>query len=209
MELIDAIKARRSVRKYKPDPVSKETILKIFEAANFAPTAGNNQPWEFIVLHRSILDQLAKIMETAIEDRIRAVTEDGMRERLKELPIPTDQSGDKVKGLKNFFRLLGQAPIAIVAYAERPEDPWAYKNVIEDCSAAFENLLLAAWDQGLGTCWMTGPLQKGAERIKEFLGLLGNQEIIAMTPLGIPAQIPSIPPKKDIRSKIRWLGFED
>ncbi len=122
MELIDAIKARRIIRRYKQDPISKETILKILESANLAPTAGNTQPWKFIVLHRSILDQLAKIIETAVEDRIKGVTEDGMRERLKELPIPTDESGDKIKGLKNFFRLLGKAPIAIVAYAEKPGD---------------------------------------------------------------------------------------
>jgi len=209
MELIETIKTRRSIRRYKQDPISKERILKILESANLAPTAGNNQPWEFLVLGRSVLDQLAGIIEMAMEDRIRTLTEDVMRERLKGLPIPTDESGDKVKGLKKFCRLLGQAPVALIVYAEKPEDPWAYKNVVEDVSAAFENLVLAAWDEGLGTCWMTGPLQKGEEGIKKFLGLSEAQEIIAMTPLGIPAQIPSMPPKKDIRSKIRWLGFED
>ena len=209
MELIETIKTRRSIRRYKQDPISKERILKILESANLAPTAGNNQPWEFLVLGRSLLDQLAGIIEMAMEDRIRTLTEDVMRERLNGLPIPTDESGDKVKGLKKFCRLLGQAPVALIVYAEKPEDPWAYKNVIEDVSAAFENLVLAAWDEGLGTCWMTGPLQKGEEGIKKFLGLSETQEIIAMTPLGIPAQIPSMPPKKDIRSKIRWLGFED
>jgi len=209
MELIDTIKTKRSIRRYKQDPISKERILKILESANLAPTAGNNQPWEFLVLGRLVLDQLAGIIEMAMEDRIRTLTEDVMRERLKGLPIPTDESGDKVKGLKKFCRLLGQAPVALIVYAEKPEDPWAYKNVVEDVSAAFENLVLAAWDEGLGTCWMTGPLQKGEEGIKKFLGLSEAQEIIAMTPLGIPAQIPSMPPKKDIRSKIRWLGFED
>jgi len=209
MELIETIKTRRSIRRYKQDPISKERILKILESANLAPTAGNNQPWEFLVLGRLVLDQLAGIIEMAMEDRIRTLTEDVMRERLKGLPIPTDESGDKVKGLKKFCRLLGQAPVALIVYAEKPEDPWAYKNVVEDVSAAFENLVLAAWDEGLGTCWMTGPLQKGEEGIKKFLGLSEAQEIIAMTPLGIPAQIPSMPPKKDIRSKIRWLGFED
>ena len=209
MELIETIKTRRSIRRYKQDPISKERILKILESANLAPTAGNNQPWEFLVLGRSVLDQLAGIIEMAMEDRIRTLTEDVMREKLKGLPIPTDESGDKVKGLKKFCRLLGQAPVALIVYAEKPEDPWAYKNVIEDVSAAFENLVLAAWDEGLGTCWMTGPLQRGEEGIKKFLGLSEAQEIIAMTPLGIPAQIPSMPPKKDIRCKIRWIGFED
>lgn len=209
MELMDAIKTRRSIRRYKQDPISKETILQILELANLAPTAGNTQPWEFLVLHRSVLDQLAGIIEMAMEDRIKTLTEDGMRKRLKDLPIPTDESGDKVKGLKKFCRLLGQAPVALIVYADKPEDPWAYKNIVEDVSAAFENLVLAAWDEGLGTCWMTGPLQKGEEGIKKFLGLSEAQEIIAMTPLGIPAQIPWMPPKKDIRSKIRWLGFKD
>jgi nitroreductase len=209
MELMEAIKTRRSIRKYKSETISQRTILRILEAANLAPTAGNTQPWEFLVLHRSVLDQLSGIIEMAMEDRIKTLTEDGMRERLRELPIPTDESGDKVKGLKKFCRLLGQAPVALIVYADKPEDPWAYKNIVEDVSAAFENLVLAAWDEGLGTCWMTGPLQKGEEGIKKLLGLSKTQEIIAMTPLGIPAQIPSMPPKKDIRSKIRWLGFKD
>lgn len=50
MNVIDAIKARRSIRRYKPEPVSREDLLKLLEAARLAPSAGNRQPWRFIVV---------------------------------------------------------------------------------------------------------------------------------------------------------------
>lgn len=208
MDIMEVIKTRRSIRRFKQDPVPEDKVLKILEAANVAPSAGNLQPWRFIVLHRSVLDRLEGILGKSFDERFKDFTEEAIRLRLKDLPIPTDESKDKIKGLKSFYRSLGKAPIAIVAYAERPEDPWAFKNTIEDVSAAFQNMILAAWEEGLGTCWMTGPLHRGAEAIKRFLGLPENQEIIAITPLGVPDEIPASPPKEDIKSKVKWMGFE-
>ena len=62
MEMKDVIKARRSVRKFKSDPVSKEIILELLEAAGLAPSATNRQPWEFVLVHRSYLDGLDQVL---------------------------------------------------------------------------------------------------------------------------------------------------
>ncbi len=66
METLDAIKTRRSIRKFKPQLISRETIKELLEAAMFAPSAGNEQPWQFVVLDdRTILDEVPRICSTA------------------------------------------------------------------------------------------------------------------------------------------------
>jgi nitroreductase len=63
MELIEAIKSRRSIRGYKPTPIPKETLAKILAAATRAPSGLNSQPWEFIVLGGKALDDLKHAIE--------------------------------------------------------------------------------------------------------------------------------------------------
>jgi len=147
MEVKEAIKTRRSVRKYKAKSVSKETILELLGAANLAPSATNRQPWEFVVVHRSYLDRLDQILREAFTERVASVSEDNMRQAIKDLSIPVDESGDKLKGLGYFYRTLGAAPMAIVVCVPRETDPWVWKNSISDAAAAIENLLLAAWNK--------------------------------------------------------------
>jgi nitroreductase len=208
MELENAIKTRRSVRKYKSKSVPKESISEILEAANLAPSATNRQPWEFMVVHRSYLDRLDQLLREAFAGRVAGISEDTMRQAIKDLPIPVDESGDKLKGLGHFYRTLGGAPVAIVVSVPKETDPWIWKNYISDASAATENLLLAAWDKGLGTCWLTGPLKTRADMIASFLGISENREIVAIVALGYPDHKPTMPPKQDVNQKVRWIGFE-
>ena len=67
------------------------------------------------------------------------------------------------------------------------------------------SLLLAACGEGLGSCWMTGPLKKKETEIREFLEIPADQEIVAIVPIGIPSYIPESPPKVDVIRKIKWL----
>jgi nitroreductase len=83
-----------------------------------------------------------------------------------------------------------------------------YKNNLSDSAAAIENLMLAAWDKGLGTCWMTGPLKARADTIAAFLSVPQDRELVAIVTLGYPDHTPPMPPKKDIAQKTRWIGFD-
>lgn len=208
MEVKEAIKTRRSVRKYKNKSVPKETILELLGAANLAPSATNRQPWEFVVVHRSYLDRLDQVLREAFTERVASVSEDTMRQAIKDLSIPVDESGDKLKGLGYFYRTLGEAPVAIVVCVPREMDPWVRKNSVSDAAAAIENLLLAAWDKGLGTCWLTGPLKTRAHMIASFLGIPEDREIVAIVSLGYPDHKPVMPPKQDVSQKVRWIGFD-
>ena len=69
--IFSVIENRRSVRKYKPDPISDETIAKLVEAARWAPSTDNAQPWRFIIVRdRKKIDELGKIAGTGIFTRI-------------------------------------------------------------------------------------------------------------------------------------------
>jgi nitroreductase len=210
MDVKTAIHTRRSVRKYKSTPVPKELVLELLEAANLAPSATNRQPWEFVVVHRSYLDRLEDILKEAFRERVAGVGEEVMRRAIKDLSLPEDGSGDRLKGLGTFYRTLGGAPIAIGVCLpkEKEKDPWVLKNNISDAAAAIENLMLAAWDKGLGTCWMTGPLKGRTDLIAAFLAIPQDRELVAIITLGYPDHQPPMPPKKDIAQKTRWIGFD-
>jgi nitroreductase len=208
MDVRTAIRTRRSVRKYKSTPVPKELILELLEAANLAPSATNRQPWEFVVVHRTYLDRIENTLKDAFRDRVAAVSEEAMRRAIKDLSLPEDGSGDKLKALGTFYHTMGGAPVAIGVCLPKEKDPWVWKNNISDSAAAIENLLLAAWDKGLGTCWMTGPLKAQADVIATFLGVPHDRELVAIIPLGYPDHQPSMPPKKEVAQKTKWIGFE-
>ncbi len=205
MELYEAIRSRRSVRKFTGEIIPDDKILKLLEAAHWAPTASNRQPWHFIVVRRSGLDRMFEIMDRSFGERVAEVGRETLAERISDLPIPVDPSGDKVKGLNEFYRTFGGAPVAVVVYVEKMADPWLWKNNLYDAAAAIENLLLAAWAEGVGSCWMTGPLQKKEPEIRSFLGIPDDKEIVGIVPLGVPAHHPKIPPKEDVRKKITWF----
>jgi len=208
MDVKTAIRTRRSVRKYKTTPVPKEIVLELLEAANLAPSATNRQPWEFVVVSRSYLDRLEDILKEAFRERVAGVSEEAMRQAIKDLSLPEEESGDRLKSLGRFYRTLGGAPVAVGVCLPRENDPWVWKNNISDSAAAIENLLLAAWDKGLGTCWMAGPLKARADVIATFLGVPPDRELVAIVTLGYPDHQPPMPPKKDVAKKTRWLGFD-
>ncbi len=205
MELYEAIRTRRSIRRFRNDVISKENILKILDAANLAPTATNRQAWNFVVVNRSYLDKMKDILDRSFTERLNEISRSEWEEKIKDLPIPLSESNDKVEGLHNFHKNLGEAPWAIVVYVKKEADPWQWKNNICDAAAAIENLLLAACSEGLGSCWMTGALKKKEAEIREFLGIPRGQEIVAIVPIGVPSFMPESPPKVNVRSKIRWL----
>jgi nitroreductase len=208
MDVKTAIRTRRSVRKYKSTPVPKELILELLEEANLAPSATNRQPWEFVVVNRSFLDRLDEVLKDAFRERVAGVSEEAMWRAIKYLSLPVEDGGDRLKALGSFYRTLGGAPVAVGVSLPREKDPWVWKNNISDSAAAIENLLLAAWDRGLGTCWMAGPLKTKAAAIASFLGIPKDRELVAIVALGYPDHQPPMPPKKDVAQKTRWLGFE-
>ncbi len=184
MELLQAIKGRRSVREYSAEPVDDTLLRSLIEAAIQAPSAINEQPWCFVVVKKPEL--LAEISEKAKAYMLKA-----------SLSAPVHPVRDMLRDPK--FDILYQAPVLVVIGTEQPTD-WA----IEDCALAAQNLMLAAYDAGLGTCWI-GFAQNwlGTPEGKAVLGLSPSCFPVAPIIIGHPRRSPAPVPHK--APNIKWI----
>lgn len=192
MENIFAVIAgRRSIRKYKSEPVSREQVIQLVEAANWAPSGMNEQGWTFYAVAGAKMEALREVGRQVINLR---------------MPPEAERTEDQ-KIFAQWFGTLGDAPAAIVACCPKTEDAPRRKMLLESASAAFQNLLLAAAAIGLGGCWMTGLLAK-QEQICKLLDIPADKEIVAITPLGYPAGQPEAPVRKVAADKlITFIGM--
>ncbi|MFB0543956.1 MAG: nitroreductase family protein [Candidatus Bathyarchaeia archaeon] len=161
MEFMDVVRKRRSIRKYKKDPVPKKMILEVMEAARLAPSAGNRQPWHFVVV--------------------------------------TDPETKNKLGLSPWA---AEAPVVIVGCGDSQASSSWYGH---DLMIAFEHLVLAAANLGLGTCWM-GRMGRD-ETIKMALGIPEHVKVIAVTPLGYPDEEPGPRERKSLEEFVHWERF--
>jgi nitroreductase len=189
MKLADAIRGRRSIRRYKPDPVPRELLEKILELAQWAPSAMNQQDWRFILVSGEKKEALLKITATAFEN-FRPVLE-------KNFP----DKPQVIEASRRFFETYGNAPVIIAAYGGRfptgKEDPYSV-------SLAVQNLLLAAHDAGLGAVWADAAVFFKEKEINELMGMEGRK-LVCLIPVGYPAESPKAPPRKE--GRVRWDGF--
>lgn len=190
MELYQAIRERRSIRKYRPDLVPREVVLRVMNAANWAPSGMNLQQWKFYIVSGEIRDQIAKSYGDMVENNYP----------------PAGERTEQQETFLAWARSYGGAPLIIVATMPTEENPRRHKMHLESVSAAFQNLLLAAHAEGLGTCWMTGPLGDEAV-IRAALDLPESEEVVALTPLGYPDQTVADKPRLDpeLQDKFIWI----
>jgi len=159
MDVLEAIRGRRSIRAFKSKKVTQETVEKLLDAARCAPSAGNIQPWEFIVVRKPEIK--------------RALAEAAL-----------DQT------------FIEEAPIVIVVCANENRSSQGYgirgKTLycIQDTAAAIQNIHLAAYSLGLGTCWI-GAFRE--EEVGEILKIPQGIRPVAIIPVGYPAETP--PPR--------------
>jgi nitroreductase len=188
MEFFEVLYGRRAVRKYKPDPVSKEDIMKILDAANYAPSVRNLQQWEFIVVSGKKKEELGASYEVVAQAYTAGWAEKARAEFI------------------DYARTYGGAPVIIVVLTDFSEDPGIRRMNLESASAAMQNMLLAARALNLGSCWMTGPLNDEA-RVRQILNIPDEKEIVALTPIGYPVEFPPPLPRidPDLSQKVRWL----
>jgi len=190
VDLYQAIKERRSIRKFKNRPVAKDLLEKIFDIALWAPSGMNRQNWKFFVLAAERKEELVAIAAGSF-----AYLEPQLQERFADKP-------KIVEATRRFFKRLGGAPVVVCGYFEpaNMEDVTSFQNV----AAAIQNLLLVAYAEGLGNCWMTGPVTVEQE-ISRFLGVK-DMTLVAVIPMGYPDETPKIPPRR--QGRVVFEGFE-
>ena len=187
MDMRDCLLTRRSVRKYRPDPVSREDLEEILEAALCAPSAINLQHWHFVVVESP--DRMAELKE--VMGRVSDTFHPVLLQRFAKNP-------GTVAETETFLNSLGHAPVCILAFFLKDDYP-DRDGAMQSVSAAIENLMLAAWGKGLGTCWMSAPQRMGygPELRQRFAPDRG--EFVAAITLGYPEVVPKMPPRRDGR----------
>jgi nitroreductase/ketosteroid isomerase-like protein len=180
--LFDTVKNRRTVRKFKPTPVPQDHLLKILDAARFAPTAGNQQPWIFLVIRdRAKLDSLK---EAALVWALDAAE--------KRRPSSSEELAAMRVSLAKTLEDVLSAPVYVAVLTDSKSKYPDYN--VYDGSLAAGMLMIAARSLGYGTGFFTSYFPE--IRMKEFFGIPDRYRLICFTPIGIPEAWPQTPPKK-------------
>jgi len=186
VDIRTAIRRRRAVRDFTREPVTSSALRELISAASWAPSAMNEQPWHFTV-----------ITDAAMLDEISARSKEWMLKGISAMPRPghfRDLLSDPE------FQIFYHAPVLIVLSA-LGNGQWS----AEDCALAAQNLMLAALDQDLGTCWI-GFAQGwlNTEEGHDLLGLPRPSRVVAPIIVGHPKALPP-----DVSRKaplITWIG---
>lgn len=156
MELFETIYKRRSIRKFTADKINEDDIDKILKVAMYAPSAGNAQPWHFIVIDdREILEDLSQI-------------------------IPNG-------------KMIAESSHCIVVCADTEQEKYKGRWML-DCSAATQNMLLAATSLSIGSVWIgIFPENERMDNLSKYFNLSDNIKPVSIVALGYPAENKVLP----------------
>ena len=162
MNCIEKMLTRRSIRKFKNEPVSEEVMNNILEAGRRSPSATNMQPWHFV--------------------------------------IARDHKEKEACSFGAFNRYATDASFVVVGLYKQSE-VIIEKLSLMDVTIALQNMVVAAWVQGVGSCWMGAFDEK---KLKDTLNLPVDSRIVGAVAFGIPDENPSQPAKKPLNEIIHF-----
>ena len=191
MELTEAIRKRRSVRRYREEPVSEELLRELLELACWAPSAENEQPWYFVALTSE--DELRNLQTTM--EQVAEETKTHLEELLPKHPRIVGQTTE-------FLRRLGGAPVCILVFLQKDYGELR-DSMLESTAAAIQTLLLAAKERDLGTCWINAATHLGYGPVLRELYAPDKGELVSIVTLGYPERTPIAAGRKPDRFVIR------
>jgi nitroreductase len=223
MDILDAIRKRKSIRGYKSDPVPKAVIREILESATRAPSAMNNQPWEFVAvageplrkIQQGCAEKLNAGEKPHPEHHVVGWTNDSIyRERQVDLAkhifqvmdIPREDKMKRATWMERGFRYF-DAPAAIVICVDKG---LSEAGPILDVGAVMQNICLAALHFGLGTCIHDQGVMY-PDVVKKYAGIPESKRLIIAISIGYPDQekienkITST--RESVESLTKWIGF--
>jgi nitroreductase len=209
MDIFDAIKGRKSIRRFKQRPVRDDDIRKIIDAARQAPSANNTQPWSFIVVKdRAVLKEMADAVREMVDRMVPFAENEKQAQRLAAYK-------------SNYYVFFENAPVCIVVLMEvfdassdrllarmgySPEETKRLRPLpgLQSMAAAIENILLACHALGYGACWMTGPLV-AQESFEQILGFGKQKTAVALIPVGVPDEDPPARNRKPLEEIMKMI----
>ncbi len=189
---LSLLRDRRSVRRFLPQPVPRDILDRLLEAATWAPSAHNRQPWRFAAL-------------TSAEAKTRLADSMGgnFRRDLLADGLPPDEAEAQVSRSRQ--RIL-EAPVVVLlcldtavgdSYQDAERQQAEYLMGVQGVAMAGVYMLLAAHAEGLGGVWMCAPLF-AAQPARHALGLPVEWEPQALILLGYPAKTPPQPARRPV-----------
>jgi nitroreductase len=199
-QLLELIRSRRSIRRFSDRAVGREDIARLLEAARWAPSNHNRQPWRFLVIE-----------DKPLINRLAEAVRQGLSVKLKSLPEAAAAYADEFTHYATFF---SNAPMLLVVLHKQPvsvsapllaglKNPDLISGEPLSVAMAVQNLLLAAQALGLGTCVLTGPLLVQAA-LAGALDLPAGHDLTCLVALGHPAESPAPPRRKTIEQIVEF-----
>jgi len=181
-QFLSVIMSRRSLRRYRMEPVPHDLIKQVLTAAIWAPSAHNRQPWRFAAVERQ---ETKELLARAMGARLRQ-------------DLEADHAPEEIieKDVGRSYDRLVSAPVLIVLclsmidmneYRDARRNHYAYIMAVQSAAMAGQNLLLAAHHLGLGACWMCAPLFC-PEVVQQALALPSDWQPQGIITLGDPDQ---------------------
>lgn len=191
-QVLEIIKKRRSIRKYKPEQISDDELFQILEAGRYAPSGGNNQTNHFVVIQNEKI--LSELKQMAAKEFSRMEVAEDTYKSLKSAILQSK---------KGNYDFTYQAPTLVVVANLR-----GYGNAMADCAVALENMMLAATSLHIGACWVNQLKWLGDNEIikpyMESLGITASEVICGGLILGYPDQ-KELPPLERKGNRITYI----
>jgi nitroreductase len=167
--VLEAIKSRRAIRSYEDKPVPESAIQTMLEAATYAPSAINVQPWKFtLITSKAEMKLLSDVAKPALIRALPDVSDEGLVNLKKRLSDPN-------------YNIFYNAPLLI--FVACVKSPYA----VYDCSMAAQNMMLAAYTLGIGSCWIgTAVPAANDSNIKARLGIPEYLDVHVAVIFGYP-----------------------
>jgi nitroreductase len=224
MDVIEAVKKRKSIRGYKPDPVPRQVLEQILQLASHAPSAMNTQPWEFTVLTGNVLENVRRsnvdLLNSGVppnpehvvtgwpKDSIYRQRQVNLAKQLFQLmDIPREDKEKRAKWLERGFRYF-DAPAAIILSTDRC---LGESGPLLDIGAVIQTICLTALHFGLGTC-IEDQGTMYPEVLRKYAHIPESKRIIAAVAIGYPDwDFPANKVESErepIKNVTTWLGFD-
>ncbi|MBI4187779.1 MAG: nitroreductase family protein [Chloroflexi bacterium] len=209
-DFLELLKKRRSIRRFKPDPIPEGAIEKIIEAGRWAMSGGNGQPWEFIVVKDK--ETRKKIVELYQQNDQSWPVE---KTRIKELRFPAMMEGPtgRPPGFKD-------APVLIVVCGDPrtfqatllvthflPFDGGNNAIYFKNVANATQNICLAAAALGLGSQWLSWQSHRQAA-LHELLGVPEELTIHTIVPIGYPDYKPAPSYRRELKEIVHYEKYD-
>lgn len=191
MTTLNTIQTRRSIRKFKSDPVTREIVQKLLEAAVMAPSAKNSQSWRFTVVMEAKKDEMLSVLRKGIANR--------------------EAEGQDIGSVKWSIGCIEQAPVTVFVHntdgihpwkARKEHESWWDLATVQSVGAAIENMLLAATELGLGSLWIADVWEAYPE-LNAWLET--DHQLVSAVSFGYPDVSPTAPPRKSMEEVVRWM----